>query len=67
MDGLGILSRCRHGAASFRPLDRARDGFIPAEGGAAILLEDSERAKARGARILAEIKGFGNCIEVPQR
>ncbi|MFZ0943574.1 MAG: beta-ketoacyl synthase N-terminal-like domain-containing protein [Syntrophobacteraceae bacterium] len=66
MDGLGILSRCRHGEASFRPLDRARDGFIPAEGGAAILLEEKERAKARGARILAEIKGFGNCIEVPQ-
>ncbi|HIJ69534.1 MAG TPA: hypothetical protein HPP81_06040 [Deltaproteobacteria bacterium] len=66
MDGLGILSKCRHGAASFRPLDRARDGFIAAEGGAAILIEDNERAKARGARILAEIKGFGNCIEVPQ-
>ena len=66
MDGLGILSRCRHGEASFRPLDRARDGFIPAEGGAAILLEEKERAEARGARILAEIKGFGNCIEVPQ-
>ncbi len=66
MDGLGILSKCRHGPASFRPLDRARDGFIPGEGGAAILFEDSERAKARGARILAEIKGFGNCIEVPQ-
>ncbi len=65
MDGLGILSKCRHGPASFRPLDRARDGFIPAEGGAAILIEDHERAKARGARILAEIKGFGNCIEVP--
>jgi 3-oxoacyl-[acyl-carrier-protein] synthase II len=66
MDGLGILSKCKHGAASFKPLDRARDGFIPGEGGAAILIEDYERAKARGARILAEIKGFGNCIEVPQ-
>ena len=66
MAGLGILSRCRHGPASFRPLDRARDGFIPAEGGAAILLEDSERAKARGARILAEITGVGNCIEPQQ-
>ncbi len=65
LDGLGILSGCRRGPASFRPLDRARDGFIPGEGGAAILLEDLERAKARGARILAEIKGVGNCIEVP--
>ncbi len=66
MNGLGILSGCRHGSASFRPLDRGRDGFIPAEGGAAIVLEENERAKARGARILAEIKGFGNCLEVPQ-
>ncbi len=66
MDGLGILSKCRHGPASFRPLDRARDGFIPGEGGAAILLEDEEQAKARGARILAEVKGHGNCIEFPQ-
>ena len=65
MDGLGILSRCRRGKASFRPLDRARDGFIPGEGGAALVLENIERAKARGARILAEIKGFGNCIESP--
>ncbi len=66
MEGLGILSKCRHGQASFRPLDRARDGFIPGEGGAALLIEDAERAKARGARILAEIKGIGNCIELPQ-
>ena len=65
MDGLGILSRCRRGTASFRPLDVGRDGFIPGEGGAALLLEDMERAKARGARILAEIKGLGNCIEIP--
>ena len=66
MEGLGILSRCRHGEASFRPLDRARDGFIPGEGGAAVMVEDAERARARGARILAEIKGMGNCIELPE-
>lgn len=66
MEGLGILSKCRNGEASFRPLDRARDGFIPGEGGAAILLEDAEGANARGARILAEIKGTGNCIEFPR-
>jgi 3-oxoacyl-[acyl-carrier-protein] synthase II len=65
MQGLGILSKCRQGEASFRPLDRARDGFIPGEGGAAILLEDAEAAQARGARILAEIKGTGNCTEFP--
>lgn len=65
LDGLRILSKCRRGAESFRPLDRGRDGFIPGEGGAAILLEDAERAKRRGAKVLAVINGFGNCIELP--
>ena len=65
MEGLGILSRCKHGPASFKPLDRARDGFIPAEGGAAVLVEDGERAIGPRRRILAEIKGNGNCIEPP--
>ncbi|MGC9197229.1 MAG: beta-ketoacyl-[acyl-carrier-protein] synthase family protein, partial [Syntrophobacteraceae bacterium] len=65
MEGLGILSRCKHGLSSFRPLDKTRDGFIPGEGGAAIMVEDRERAIARGALILAEIKGNGNSIEPP--
>jgi 3-oxoacyl-[acyl-carrier-protein] synthase II len=65
MDGLGILSKCRRGVNSFRPLDKGRDGFIAGEGGAAILLEDAEGAKKRGAPILAEVNGLGNCIEFP--
>ena len=65
IDGLGILSKCRQGAASFRPLDRSRDGFIPAEGGAAILLEEAAQAQERGAPILAYINGIANCIELP--
>ncbi|MFZ2446405.1 MAG: beta-ketoacyl synthase N-terminal-like domain-containing protein [Syntrophobacteraceae bacterium] len=65
MDGLGILSKCRRGVASFRPLDRGRDGFVPGEGGAAILLEDEEAAEKRGAAIFARINGLGNCIEFP--
>jgi 3-oxoacyl-[acyl-carrier-protein] synthase II len=67
LDGLGILSKCRRGAASFRPLDRGRDGFIPGEGGAAILVEEAGRARDRGARILARIAGLGNTIEFPSR
>lgn len=63
LEGLGVLSRCREGAASFKPFDARRDGFIPGEGGAAILLEDEERARARGAKILGRIRGLGNCIE----
>jgi len=61
--GLGMASECRDGAASFRPFDAARDGFIPAEGGATLLLESEERAAARGAKILGRITGFGNSIE----
>jgi 3-oxoacyl-[acyl-carrier-protein] synthase II len=60
LDDLGLLSGCRQGAASFRPLDRKRDGFIPGEGGAAVFLETSESARHRGAPVLAAIRGFGN-------
>jgi 3-oxoacyl-[acyl-carrier-protein] synthase II len=63
MDGLGILSRCRDGVASYKPFDRRRDGFIPGEGGAALFLEASDVAEKRGARIWGKVRGFGNGIE----
>ena len=44
---------------SCRPFDRARRGFALSEGGAALVLESLDGARARGAAILAEVRGFG--------
>jgi 3-oxoacyl-[acyl-carrier-protein] synthase II len=65
---LGVGSFCQARALSqrndeparaSRPWDRDRDGFVMAEGGGAVVLEEYEHARARGATIYAELIGFG--------
>jgi 3-oxoacyl-[acyl-carrier-protein] synthase II len=63
LEGLGILSKCRTGAHSYRPFDKARDGFIPGEGGAAILLASVDVAQRWGAETMGRIIGSGNAME----
>ena len=65
---LGLAGFCQMKALSTRndspqeasrPFDKARDGFVMADGGGVLILESLEHAKKRGARIYAELVGFG--------
>jgi 3-oxoacyl-[acyl-carrier-protein] synthase II len=49
-----------------RPFDRARDGLVLGEGGTVLAVEDLEHARRRGARIYAEVVGFGAAFDKDQ-
>ena len=60
-DGMGALSTKYNETpeTASRPYDATRDGFVIAGGGGIVVLEELEHAKARGAKIYAEIVGYG--------
>ncbi len=65
--GIAGLVACRALSTGFndtpekasRPYDKARDGFVMGAGAGVVMLEEYEHAKARGAKIYAEVKGYG--------
>ncbi|NKJ47900.1 beta-ketoacyl-[acyl-carrier-protein] synthase I [Burkholderia sp. SG-MS1] len=64
-DAMGALSRRFNDTPQHasRPYDTQRDGFVIASGGGVLVLEALDHALARGARIYAELTGFGDCTD----
>ena len=65
--GMAGFAACRALSTGFndqpekasRPYDRDRDGFVMGEGAGCVMLEELDHARARGARIYAEVRGYG--------
>ena len=68
--GMGAFTACRalskrndEPEKASRPYDRDRDGFVMGEGAGVVVLEEYEHAKARGAKIYAEMAGYGQTAD----
>lgn len=67
MAGMGVMNalstRNDDPSRASRPFDRDRDGFVMGEGSAVLILESLEHAQSRGAKILAEVVGYGSTCD----
>ncbi len=63
MRGMGLPRPGEGPETVSRPFDATRDGFVLGEGAGSLFLEDLELAKARGARIYAEVVGYGSAAD----
>lgn len=62
-DAMGALSTAYNDGKASRPYDVSRDGFVIAGGAGILVLEELQHARHRGARIYAEIAGYGACSD----
>jgi 3-oxoacyl-[acyl-carrier-protein] synthase II len=64
LDRVGAISReLDDPGSACRPFDLNRSGMVPAEGAGILVLEEERRARRRGARIYAEVLGYGNSCD----